>query len=170
VTGLTLDELNAMAPTDAADAFWRCCSSTRWAGTMAALRPFKNTAELYQAADSVWKELSSPDWLEAFSHHPRIGSRLSALGSRQEEEWATQEQAGAKDASQKIKDELAKWNAEYEKRFGFVFLICATGKQAGEMLEQMRQRMENEKGVEIRVAAAEQAKITKLRLEKLLAT
>jgi 2-oxo-4-hydroxy-4-carboxy-5-ureidoimidazoline decarboxylase len=159
---VTLSELNAMAPTDAADAFWRCCGSVRWAGSMAALRPFRNEAELYQAADSVWSELSSPDWLEAFSHHPRIGDRTK-------DAWANQEQAGAKDASQRIKDELAKWNVEYEKRFGFVFLICATGKQAGEMLAQMERRMNNEPGVELRVAAGEQAKITRLRLEKLLA-
>ena len=158
---MTLAELNALAPTDAADAMWRCCSSVRWAGMMAALRPFKNEAELYQAAESAWWELSSPDWLEAFSHHPRIGERSASA-------WASQEQSGAKDASQKIKDELAKWNAEYEKRFGFVFLICDTGKQAGEMLKEMEKRMNNEPAAELRVAAGEQAKITRLRLEKLV--
>jgi 2-oxo-4-hydroxy-4-carboxy-5-ureidoimidazoline decarboxylase len=158
---VTLAELNAMAPTDAADAFWRCCSSVRWAGMMSTLRPFKNESELYQAADSVWWELSSPDWLEAFSHHPKIGERSK-------DAWASQEQAGAKDASQRIKDELAKWNTEYEKRFGFVFLICATGKQAGEMLAQMEKRMNNEPAAELKVAAGEQAKITRLRLERLL--
>jgi 2-oxo-4-hydroxy-4-carboxy-5-ureidoimidazoline decarboxylase len=159
---VTLDELNAMAPTDAAEALWRCCSSTRWAATMSALRPFRNESELYQAAESVWKELSSPDWLEAFSHHPKIGQRST-------DAWANQEQSGANDATQRIKDELAKWNVEYEKRFGFVFLICATGKQAGEMLAQMERRMKNEPAAELKVAAGEQAKITKLRLEKLLA-
>lgn len=159
---MTLAELNAMAPTDAASELWRCCSSVRWAGMMAALRPFKNEAELFQAAESVWWELSSPDWLEAFSHHPRIGERSA-------DAWATQEQSGAKDASQKIKDELAKWTADYERRFGFVFLICATGTAAGEMLSQMERRMHNEPAAELKVAAGEQAKITRLRLEKLLA-
>jgi 2-oxo-4-hydroxy-4-carboxy-5-ureidoimidazoline decarboxylase len=159
---MTLTELNALAPTDAADAFWRCCSSVRWAGMMAALRPFRNEAELFQAAESAWWELSSPDWLEAFSHHPRIGERSK-------DAWASQEQAGARDASAKIKDELAKWNIEYERRFGFVFLICATGKPAGEMLAQMEQRMNHEPAAELKVAAGEQAKITRLRLEKLLA-
>ena len=157
---MTLEELNALAPTDAADAFWRCCSSVHWAGMMAALRPFKNQAELYQAAESAWWELSSPDWLEAFSHHPRIGERAAG--------WASQEQAGATDASQRIKDELVKWNVEYEKRFGHVFLICATGKRADEMLAQMERRMNNEPAAELRVAAGEQAKITRLRLEKLV--
>ena len=160
---MTLEELNALAPTDAADALWRCCSSVRWAGMMAALRPFRNEAELFQAAESAWWELSSPDWLEAFSHHPRIGERSASA-------WAAQEQSGAKDASQKIKDELVRWNTQYEQRFGFVFLICATGKQAGEMLEQMEKRMNNEPAAELRVAAGEQAKITRLRLDKLLST
>jgi 2-oxo-4-hydroxy-4-carboxy-5-ureidoimidazoline decarboxylase len=166
---VTLDELNAMAPTDAADAMWRCCSSVRWAGMMTALRPFKNEAELYQAAESAWWELSSPDWLEAFSHHPRIGTRLSALGTRPTDEWAKGEQAGVKDASEKLRNELDKWNAEYEKRFGFVFLISATGMPAGEMLAQMERRMRNEPAAEIRVAAGEQALITRLRLAKMLA-
>jgi 2-oxo-4-hydroxy-4-carboxy-5-ureidoimidazoline decarboxylase len=129
---------------------------------MATLRPFKNEAELFQAADSAWWELSSPDWLEAFSHHPRIGEKAK-------DAWASAEQSGARDASQKLKEELARWNAEYEKRFGFVFLICATGKQAGEMLSQMERRMNNEPAAELKVAASEQAKITRLRLEKLLA-
>ena len=159
---MTLAELNAMAPTDAADALWRCCSSTRWAGTMAALRPFRNTAELYQAAESVWRELSSPDWMEAFSYHPRIGERAAG--------WASDEQSGARDASQRIKGELVKWNTEYERRFGHVFLICATGKQADEMLREMEKRMNHEPAAELRVAAGEQAKITRLRLEKLLSS
>ena len=125
------------------------------------LRPFRNEAELFQAAESVWWELSSPDWLEAFSHHPRIGERSK-------DAWASKEQSGAKDASTKLKEELARWNAAYEKRFGFVFLICATGKGAGEMLEQMEQRMSHEPAAEVRIAAGEQAKITRLRLAKLL--
>jgi len=165
---VTLAELNAMAPTDAASAFWQCCGSTQWASRMSVLRPFKNQAELFQAAESVWWELSSPDWLEAFGHHPRIGSRSSALGARQGDEWAKVEQAGVKDASERIKAELARWNADYEKRFGFVFLICATGKGAGEMLAQMERRMNNEPAAELRVAAGEQAKIMRLRLEKLV--
>ncbi len=158
---MTLDELNAMAPTDAASELWRCCGSTQWAARMAVLRPFRNQAELFQAAESVWWELSSPDWLEAFAHHPKIGERSK-------DAWAIQEQSGAKDASQRIKDELAKWNAEYERRFGFVFLICATGKQAGEMLAQMEKRMNNEPAAELKVAAGEQAKITRLRLARLV--
>jgi len=159
---VTLAELNAMAPTDAASELWRCCASTQWAARMSVLRPFKNEAELFQAAESVWWELSSPDWLEAFSHHPKIGERTK-------DAWASAEQSGTKDASQRIKEELAKWNVEYERRFGFVFLVCATGKQAGEMLAQMERRMNNEPAAELKVAAGEQAKITRLRLVKLLA-
>ncbi|HEX7939534.1 MAG TPA: 2-oxo-4-hydroxy-4-carboxy-5-ureidoimidazoline decarboxylase [Gemmatimonadaceae bacterium] len=165
---MTLAELNAMAPTDAASAFWQCCSSTQWASRMSVLRPFKNEAELYQAAESVWWELSSPDWLEAFGHHPRIGSRLSALGFRQSDDWAKGEQSGMKDAPSKIREELVRWNEQYERRFGFVFLICATGKAPGEMLAQMERRMNNEPAAELRVAAGEQAKITRLRLGKMI--
>lgn len=157
---MTLAELNAL-PRDAAEReLARCCGSTQWSTTMAGRRPFGNEAQLYQAADETWWALSSPDWLEAFSHHPRIGERASG--------WANDEQAGAKSASQKIKDELAKWNGDYERRFGHVFLICATGKQADEMLKQMERRMNNEPAAELRVAAGEQAKITRLRLEKVL--
>jgi 2-oxo-4-hydroxy-4-carboxy-5-ureidoimidazoline decarboxylase len=129
---------------------------------MAGRRPFQDERHLFQAADDTWWALSSPDWLEAFSHHPRIGERAAG--------WANDEQSGTRSASQKIKDELVKWNGDYERRFGHVFLICATGKQAGDMLKQMERRMNNEPAAELRVAAGEQAKITRLRLEKLLST
>jgi len=129
---------------------------------MAGRRPFGDAQHLYQAADDTWWALSSPDWLEAFSHHPRIGERAAG--------WANDEQSGTRSASQKIKDELVKWNGDYERRFGHVFLICATGQQADDMLRQMERRMNNEPAAELRVAAGEQAKITRLRLEKLLST
>ena len=159
---MTLAELNAL-PRDAAEReLARCCGSSSWAGAMAGRRPFRDEQHLFQAADETWWALSSPDWLEAFSHHPRIGERAAG--------WARDEQAGTDSASDKIKDELVKWNAEYERRFGHVFLIYATSRKADDMLEQMRLRMENEKEAEIRIAATEQAKITRLRLDKLLST
>jgi len=127
---------------------------------MAGRRPFRDEQHLYQSADDTWWALSSPDWLEAFSHHPRIGERAAG--------WASDEQSEARTASHKIKDELVKWNGDYERRFGHVFLICATGKMADEMLKQMERRMNNEPAAELRVAAGEQAKITRLRLERLL--
>jgi len=159
---VTLAELNALERGAAEGELAKCCGSTQWAATMAGRRPFHDVEQLFQAADETWWALSSPDWLEAFSHHPRIGERAAG--------WARDEQAGTGSASQKIKDELVKWNSDYERRFGHVFLISATGKQAGEILQQMERRMNNEPAAELKVAAGEQAKITRLRLEKLLST
>ncbi len=157
---MTLNELNAL-PRDAAErALSRCCGSARWTAAMANQRPFRDGMQLFQAADEAWWSLSGDDWLEAFSHHPRIGARAAG--------WASDEQSGARGASRKIRGELAKWNREYERLFGHVFLICATGKPAEDMLAQMERRMNNEPAAELRVAAGEQAKITRLRLEKLL--
>jgi len=157
---MTLAQLNALPRDEAERELSRCCGSSGWSSAMAGRRPFRDEQHLYQAAEETWWALSSPDWLEAFSHHPRIGERAAG--------WARDEQASASGASQKIKDELVKWNNEYERRFGHVFLISAMGKQADEMLQQMERRMNNEPAAELRVAAGEQAKITRLRLEKLL--
>jgi OHCU decarboxylase len=141
----------------------RCCGSKRWVAAMAARRPFQSANDLYDAADEIWWSLEGGDWLEAFSHHPRIGDRAGASG------WAKDEQSGVAGASEKTRQALAERNREYERRFEHVFLICATGKRADEMLATLERRMENDPASELRVAAGEQAKITQLRLEKLLA-
>jgi len=157
---VTLDELNAM-PRDAAEReLAKCCGSSRWTSAMAGRRPFRNVDQLYRAADEVWTSLDGADWLEAFSHHPRIGER--AVG------WARDEQSGTSGASARTMERLAKLNHDYQRKFGHVFLICATGKPADELLSQLERRMMNDPAAELRVAAAEQAKITRLRLEKLL--
>jgi 2-oxo-4-hydroxy-4-carboxy-5-ureidoimidazoline decarboxylase len=159
---VTLTEVNAL-PRDAAEReLARCCGSTRWIASMVARRPFKDAEELHRAADEVWWSLEGGDWLEAFSHHPRIGERATGL--------AKNEQAGVQNAPASTLSTLASRNHDYERRFGHVFLICATGKRADEMLAQLEQRMTNDPVTELRVAATEQAKITRLRLEKLLAT
>ncbi|HEY8174589.1 MAG TPA: 2-oxo-4-hydroxy-4-carboxy-5-ureidoimidazoline decarboxylase [Gemmatimonadaceae bacterium] len=159
---MTLDELNAM-PQDAAErALAKCCGSSRWAAAMAGRRRFKNDEAMYRVADEIWWSLEGADWLEAFSHHPRIGERSTGL--------AKDEQSGTRDASADTLQKLAERNHEYERKFGHVFLICATGKRADEMLGQLEQRMTNDPASELRVAAGEQAKITRLRLEKLLST
>lgn len=159
---MTLDELNAL-PRDAAEReLANCCGSKRWTSAMAARRPFRSADQLYRAADEVWSALDGADWLEAFSHHPRIGQRAAG--------WARDEQSGTRGASQRTLERLAELNHEYERKFGHVFLICATGRGADEMLTQLEQRMTNDPATELRVAAAEQAKITRLRLEKLLSS
>lgn len=137
-----------------------CCGSARWVDAMLARRPFGSMAALVESAESVWRGLSETDWLEAFSHHPTIGDR-SAQGI------AKQEQSAAASAPEAIVHELADANREYEARFGYIFIICATGKSAESMLEELRSRLRNDAQEEIRIAAEEQLKITQLRLKGL---
>ena len=166
-----LDRLNA-ADADAAKAeLMRCCGSTRWAEAMLRARPFRGPAELFAAAETAWAKTSEADWREAFTHHPRIGDvsklreKFAATAS-----WSSQEQKGVSGAGEETLQALAAGNREYEARFGFIFLVCATGKSAEEMLALLRARLPNPPAEELRIAAAEQAKITRIRLEKLIST
>ena len=134
-----------------------CCGSARWVDAMLERRPFGSMTAVLESAESIWASLSEPDWLEAFRHHPKIGDR-SAQGI------AKQEQSGAASAPPAIAHELAEANREYEARFGYIFIICATGKSAEAMLETLRNRLRNDAQTEIRIAAEEQLKITRLRL------
>ncbi|HJX29203.1 MAG TPA: 2-oxo-4-hydroxy-4-carboxy-5-ureidoimidazoline decarboxylase, partial [Thermoanaerobaculia bacterium] len=126
----------------------------------AAGRPFRDRADLVKMSDGIWWSLGPEDWLEAFRAHPRIGEK----GGR----WATQEQAGTRGARPEVLSELAESNQRYESRFGHIFIVCATGKSALEMLTLLQERFGNDPDTELRVAAEEQRKITNLRLEKLL--
>lgn len=137
-----------------------CCGSARWVDAMLVRRPFGSMTALAESADSIWRGLSEADWLEAFGHHPKIGDR-TAQGV------AKQEQSGAASAPAGIVLELADANREYEARFGYIFIICATGKSAESMLETLRNRLRNHAQTEIRIAAEEQLKITQLRLKGL---
>jgi len=163
--------LNALPPPEARGALLRCCGSSRWADAMVARRPFGDADALQAAAEAVWNGLLPADWLEAFRHHPRIGDK-EALRARfaATRAWAAGEQAGALGASEDVLEMLAEGNRAYEERFGYIFVLCATGKSAGEMLAALRQRLGHEPEAEIRVAASEQARITRIRLEKLLAS
>lgn len=158
-----LKRLNETPEQQARDWFASCCGSTRWVDAMIKKRPFKNEQALYDWAEIAWARADNEDCLEAIAHHPRIGDK-AALKAK----WAGQEQAGAARASEAVLDELARLNAEYEAKFGHVFIVCATGKSADEMLGLLRTRLGNEPGRELPIAAAEIAKITRLRLEKLL--
>ena len=157
---MTLAELNALDDDDARRELMRCCGSGQWADRMTTRRPFRTLADLQHAANDVWWSLERGDWLEAFSRHPRIGER--AIG------WASQEQSGTFGAGRDTLDALIRGNEEYERRFGHVFLTFATGKSAEEMLTELTRRLTNDPALELRIAAAEQAKITHLRLEKLV--
>lgn len=159
----SLRKFNALEESAALQALMRCCGSTRWAETVAAKRPFATPQQLYDAAEIAWTRTTDEDVQEAMTHHPRIGDKAAF-----KKKWAGQEQAGAAAASDAILEALAAGNAEYEKKFGHIFLICATGLSAEDMLGYLRTRLGNEPARELQIAAAEQAKIMRLRLEKLL--
>jgi len=155
--------LNALSEERARGALGRCCGARHWVDGMLAARPFASDAELLAAAERVWWGLGRADWLEAFAAHPRIGARAEAMT-----DWARREQAGANGAAEATLAALAQGNRTYEKRFGHLFLICATGRTADEMLGALRARLTNDPATELRVAAEEQAKITRLRLDRLV--
>lgn len=164
-----LERLNSLPYEEAKAEFMRCCGSSRWADAMARARPFKDNSAVYAEAGWLWSQTGPDDWREAISHHPRVGD-LSKLRERFQKTgaWSEQEQKGVQGASDEVLQALATGNREYEERFGFIFLICATGKSAQDMLDQLRERLNNPPPLELRIAAGEQAQITRLRLEKLL--
>lgn len=136
---------------------------------MAESRPFHTPALAKQAADRIWNALAQADWIEAFDHHPRIGeSKAAAPQDQVGAAWSSEEQASAAAAGAHIKSALTKANADYEKRFGFIYIVSASGKSAEELLAIVRSRLANDRETEIRVAAEEHRKIMQLRLGKLL--
>lgn len=146
-----------------------CCGASRWVSGMLAQRPFGSRARVLSTADEVWRSLDSGDWREAFSHHPRIGERKSAAPqSERGSAWAAGEQSGVERAHDDVRAQLAAANREYEERFGYIYIVFATGKGAEEMLALARERLRNDPDVELRAAAEEQRKITRLRLDNLL--
>jgi OHCU decarboxylase len=116
----------------------------------------------------VWWKLEREDWLEAFAAHPRIGDRVEKAAGERDRQWSEQEQAGARGGPPEILEKLAEANLQYQQKFGHIFIVCATGKSAAEMLSTLRERLANDPDTELRVAAWEQRKITNLRLEKLV--
>ncbi|KAL4152471.1 hypothetical protein PRNP1_009400 [Phytophthora ramorum] len=140
-----------------------CCGSTRWAAEMLKKFPVKDLEELFRAADEVDAALAREDWLEAFAAHPKIGRAKKPI-----KEWEAQEQKATKNADEGVLDRLEELNDAYYKKFGYIYIVCATGKSAPEMLRILEFRMDNNSNDELSIAAAEQSKITKLRLEKLL--
>jgi 2-oxo-4-hydroxy-4-carboxy-5-ureidoimidazoline decarboxylase len=157
VDGAPLEDTRAFLTT--------CCGSTRWVERMLERRPFGSDAELLAAARSEWFALTPDDWREAFGHHPKIGDRESLRARFPDTaDLAAHEQRGVAAASDATLDALAAANRVYEETFGYIFIICATGKTAAEMLALLRDRLANDPQTELRIAAEEQAKITQLRL------
>lgn len=167
---MTLDELNDLPEEELRRQLHACCGSRRWVENVAFERPFDDIEALHRAADRASDSLGRRDWLEAFGHHPRIGdveSLRRRFGARSGG-WSEGEQAGALGADDSVLGRLAEGNRQYEERFGYLFIVFATGKSADEMLELLEARLGNDAGTELRIAAAEQRKITRLRLDKLL--
>jgi len=160
---------NRLLPDEAALEILDCCGSSEWSRQLAAGRPFEDELSLITASDGVWNCLPPPDWLEALSKHPRIGEQKAPqAASAQSAAWSAEEQQDVTSAAEAIQSALADTNREYEQRFGRVFIVCATGKSAGEMLDILRRRLRNDDATELREAAEEQRKITNLRLKKWL--
>ena len=164
-----LEQLNRVSQEQAETEFLKCCGSRRWATAMTAARPFADLDELLTKADSAWWSLSSEGWLDAFRAHPKIGEKKAAAAQSEEaRNWSAQEQSGLRNAGADTMAALATGNQDYETRFGFIFIVCATGKSSEEMLAILQERLQNDAETEIALAAEEQRKITRLRLEKLL--
>ena len=160
--------LDALPSHEAALLLQSCCGATAWVQGMVGRRPFHTLGVLVREADDLWWSLSPDDWREAFDHHPRIGERAAATDqSVQARQWSEGEQRRASAASADVREALAEGNRDYERKFGHIYLVCATGKTADELLALLRERMQNDPAAELRVAAGEQAKITRLRLEKM---
>jgi 2-oxo-4-hydroxy-4-carboxy-5-ureidoimidazoline decarboxylase len=151
----------------AREAMLACCGATRWAAQMTAARPIASVAELSATADRAWATTEEADWLEAFACHPRIGER-KAQASGQSSEWSKQEQAGTSHAGDDVMVQIAEGNRGYEKRFGFTYIVCATGKSAEEMLAILKRRVGATREAELREAAEQQRQIMQLRLRKWL--
>jgi 2-oxo-4-hydroxy-4-carboxy-5-ureidoimidazoline decarboxylase len=166
---LTLAQLNALPVTDAAPLLASCCGSRAWVTQMLARRPFEDVPALLNAAEDTWWSLGPADWREAFAHHPRIGERKAAAPQDDRaRSWSAAEQRGVVDADDEIRAAITDGNREYERRFGYIYLVSAAGKTAPQLLAILRSRLANDPDTELRIAAREQAKITRLRLIKLL--
>jgi len=170
-----LKRLNALPAMEAEAELLACCGASRWVRGLVARRPFGSVAELFGAADEIWGSLGSQDWLEAFSRHPQIGEKAaekqikSEAGQQISSRWSAEEQSGAQRNSADVVARLAEGNRVYRLRFGYIFIVCATGKTAEEMVAILEQRLQNDASAELTIAAEEQRRITWLRLEKLLA-
>ncbi|MBI2428404.1 MAG: 2-oxo-4-hydroxy-4-carboxy-5-ureidoimidazoline decarboxylase [Ignavibacteriales bacterium] len=168
---MTLEEFNSLADENAVSELERCCGSNRWINGMKTILPFDSVSSVYTHADEVWNALSPEDWKEAFTHHPKIGDIENARKKfASTSVWAEGEQRGVQSASEETLRQLADGNLKYEKKFGYIFILCATGKSADEMLSMLNNRLSNNVENEIYIAAEEQRKITRIRLEKLFSS
>ena len=152
----------------ALDVMIDCCGSRRWAAAMVDQRPIMSETELHDAADRQWNSMTEPDWMEAFACHPRIGERKAPLASGRSSTWSGQEQSSIQSTASAILASLAEGNARYEAKFGFTYIVCATGKSSEEMLSILERRLSNPRDAELCEAAEQQREIMHIRLRKWL--
>ncbi|HMP88672.1 MAG TPA: 2-oxo-4-hydroxy-4-carboxy-5-ureidoimidazoline decarboxylase [Kiritimatiellia bacterium] len=166
---MNIAELNNLDVRDVEEHFLRCCGCREWARKMAEGRPYQSVDAVCAAADRTWDALSQDNWLEAYTAHPRIGD-INSLRKKfaNTKEWASGEQSGVQSATDQVIQALADGNNAYEKKFGFIFIVCATGKSADEMLSLLTVRLNNNRDQEIANAGEEQKKITRIRIDKWL--
>jgi len=166
---MNLHDLNTLSKDQLRVELLKCCGSASWADRMIPFFPIEDLVDLLEDAEKQWFLCSESDWKEAFSQHRSIGDLKSKDPKFEEtQHWAKEEQAGVATANKEVLDALAAANRRYESKFGYTFIVCATGKSAAEMLGILHTRLENDPAEEIRTAADEQSQITKLRIEKLL--
>jgi allantoicase len=165
-----LDRFNRLSPAEARKPLLACCGAKKWVEQMLKQRPFPDLPYVLDTADKTWAALDPQDWLEAFRQHPPIGEkRAQESQSETARKRSAAEQSAAQHGAPEKLAALATANAAYHAKFGHVFLICATGKTSGDILDNLQQRMKNDPQTELALAAEEHRKITRLRLEKLLA-
>lgn len=165
---MNLKKLNELTESDAYQTFESCCVAPRWINYMIASRPYSSIQEVFETAENIWNTLKEDDYLAAFEGHPQIGD-VSTLRAKYAStaDKAGHEQSGMSVADEAVLNEMMAINQEYLTTFGFIFIVCATGKSAKQMLAMIKERISNDRTTELIIAAKEQAKITQIRLEKL---
>lgn len=170
MTLLSIAQLNALPADEAVEAFRACCGTDWWCDQMAACRPFQEVTQVHDTADAIFDQMGEGHWMQAFAAHPKIGDmdslRMKFAGNKQ---WSAGEQAGVNEADEAVLSDLARGNDAYEKRFGYIFIVCASGLSAAQMLSMLQTRLRNDPQTEAAIASGEQRKITHLRLDKMLA-
>ncbi len=167
---MTLKEFNNQNLQKVREDLFKCCGCTSWLDKLMEHFPFQSIEDLKISSDKAWHTCTKQDWLEAFSHHPKIGEKPGEKKNLSStKEWAAQEQSGVKTAAQTVLDDLLLQNKKYEEKFGYIYIVSATGKTAEEMLVIIKERMNNDPEKELHIAAGEQNKITHLRIDKIFA-
>jgi 2-oxo-4-hydroxy-4-carboxy-5-ureidoimidazoline decarboxylase len=165
---MTIAEFDQLPPDEKKELLFKCCGSTAWVKGMMGIFPVQDLIDLFENAEEQWYDCNPADWLEAFEHHPKIGD-LSSIQKKFSKTaiYTSAEQSGVDDTPQEVLEELIKYNQEYEENFGYIFIVYATGKSAEEMLDILKSRIDNDPHEELLIAAGEQDRITKNRLQKL---